>query len=150
MKNAGASTPRSAGHINNVRADELVHPQTFSAINWFCIEIFVREFFNRIAIIDALEVNNPTILLWARTSMAPVSRARPNRLCVQNPSTMSGKIEKTSIRISQDATYSSSLDVSDSRASRRPSGGLMTVTPSIHDSTNGIGTRTPDASSNKS
>jgi hypothetical protein len=65
MKNASAGAPRSAGHINNLRANELVHPQTFGAINWFCIEIFVREFFNRIAIIDALEVNNPTILLRA-------------------------------------------------------------------------------------
>jgi hypothetical protein len=73
MKNAGAGTPRSASHINNLGADELVHPQTFSAINWFCIEILVRQFFNRIAIINAFEVNNPTILL--RTNSCNGQRA---------------------------------------------------------------------------
>jgi hypothetical protein len=65
MENASAGAPGSAGHINNLRANELVHPQTLSSVNWFCIEIFVRQFFHCIAIIDALEVNNPTILLWA-------------------------------------------------------------------------------------
>ena len=63
VQNAGAGAPRCAGHVDYFRADELVYPQTFSTFNWFCIEIFVRQFFNSIAVIDAFEVNNLTILL---------------------------------------------------------------------------------------
>ena len=63
MKNAGTGAPGSSGHINNLGANELVHPQTFSTFDGFCIEIFVRQFFNCVAIINAFEVNNPTILL---------------------------------------------------------------------------------------
>ena len=45
--------------------NELMHPQAVVTFNGLGIEKLIRQLFSIIAIIEALEVDNETILLWA-------------------------------------------------------------------------------------